>query len=287
MPRQGLMQEKASVFDSNNAIKHEVNIVLATLKDFRKCYAFTENLQEIEWLDPDKLFKLNPDQIGDFFIFIENFLKSLSNSTKINYNVYRNARLQIKEFKNLLRKVVDDRASLAEKIDAPWERIGGFGQDRTLAKKIVYCFNFEKETVLPIFNNHHMRHFSNCVLDFPISPTKHASTGQEYQHYTTELLKAKNSIPITQTWNNLYFTRFLYVSYTPPDFYSSTTQEPRKSNIVTEEQLDLQGFMRLLGELQKQQKITGEQFRENRSLWMQQPDNREALAKRLKRQLNL
>jgi len=44
--------------------------------------------------------------------------------------------------------------------------------------------------------------------------------------------------------------------------------------------------MRLLGELQKQQKITGEQFRENRSLWMQQPNDREALAKRLKRQLN-
>jgi hypothetical protein len=280
------MQEKASVFDSNNAIKHEVNIALATLKDFRKCYAFTENLQEIEWLDPDRLFKLNPDQIGGFFIFIENFLKSLSNSTKISYNAYRNARLQIKEFKNLLRKVVDDRASIAEKIDAPWERIGGFGQDRTLAKKIVYCFNYEKETVLPIFNNHHIRHFSNYVLDFPISPTKHASTGQEYQHYTAELLKAKNNFPLTQTWNNLYFTRFLYNAYAPPDIYSSPAQERRKSNIVTEDQLDLQAFMKLLGELQKQQKITGEQFRENRSLWMQHPDDREALAKRLRRQLN-
>jgi hypothetical protein len=280
------MQEKASVFDSNNAIKHEVNIALATLKDFRKRYAFTENLQEIEWLDPDRLFKLNPDQIGDFFIFIENFLKPFSNSTKISYNVYRNARLQIKEFKNLLRKVVDDRTSLAEKIDAPWERIGGFGQNKTLTKKIIYCFNFEKQTVLPIFSNHHMRHFTNCILDFPIYPTKHASTGQEYQHYTTELLKAKNNFPLTQTWNNLYFTRFLYNAYAPPDIYSSPAQEQRKSNIVTEEQLDLQGFMKLLGELQKQQKITGEQFRENRSLWMQHPDDREALAKRLRRQLN-
>jgi len=157
MPRQSLMQEKARVFDSNNAIKHEVNIALATLKDFRKRYAFTENLQEIEWIDPDKLFKLSPDQIGDFFIFMENFLKSLSSSTKISYNVYRNARLQIKEFKNLLRKVVDDRASLAEKIDAPWERIGGFGQGKTLAKKIIFCFNFEKEIVMQIFSNHQMR----------------------------------------------------------------------------------------------------------------------------------
>jgi len=280
------MQEKARVFDSNSAIKHEVNIAIATLKDFRKRYAFTENLQEIEWIDPDKLFKLSPDQIGDFFIFMENFLKSLSSSTKISYNVYRNARLQIKEFKNLLRKVVDDRASLAEKIDAPWERIGGFGQGKTLAKKIIFCFNFEKEIVLPIFSNHHMRHFTHCILDSPIFPTKHASTGQEYQHYTAELLKAKNSFPITQPWNNLYFTRFLYNAYAPPDIYSSPSQEQKKSNIVTEEQLGLQGFMRLLGELQKQQKITGEQFRENRSLWMQQPNDREALAKRLKRLLN-
>ncbi len=280
------MQEKARVFDSNSAIKHEVNIAIATLKDFRKRYAFTENLQEIEWIDPDKLFKLSPDQIGDFFLFMENFLKSLSSSAKISYNVYRNACLQIKEFKNLLRKVVDDRASLAEKIDAPWERIGGFGQGKTLAKKIIFCFNFEKEMVLPIFSNHHMRHFTNCILDSPIFPTKHTSTGQEYQHYTAELLKAKNSFPITQPWNNLYFTRFLYDAYAPSDIYSSPSQEQRKSNIVTEEQLDLQGFMRLLGELQKQQKITGEQFRENRSLWMQQPNDREALAKRLKRQLN-
>ena len=285
MSRQSLMQEKARVFDSNNAIKHEVNIALASLQDFRQRYAFTENLQEIEWLDPDKLFKLNPDQIGDFFLFIENFLKSLSYSTKISSNVYRNTRLQIKEFKKLMRKVVDDRATLAEKIDAPWEHIGGFGQNKTLIRKIIFCFNIEKGTVLPIFSNQHMRHFVNSILDFPSFPTKHSSTGQEYQQYTTELLKAKSSFSLTQTWNNLYFTRFLYKSYAPPDIYSASKQAQRKSNIVTEEQLDLQGFMRLLGELQKQQKITGEEFRENRNLWVQNPNKREEVANRLRRYL--
>jgi hypothetical protein len=63
-------------------------------------------------------------------------------------------------------------------------------------------------------------------------------------------------------------------------------EERKTGNVVTEEQLDMQSFMRLLGELQKQGKITGEQFRENRVLWMQQPNEREGLSQRLKKLLN-
>ena len=56
---------------------------------------------------------------------------------------------------------------------------------------------------------------------------------------------------------------------------------------VTDEQLDMQGFMRLLSELQRQHKITGEEFRENRELWIQQkPNDRDVLIWRLKQLLN-
>ncbi|MCL2642523.1 MAG: hypothetical protein FWD52_03285 [Candidatus Bathyarchaeota archaeon] len=49
----------------------------------------------------------------------------------------------------------------------------------------------------------------------------------------------------------------------------------------------MQGFVKLLCELQKQHKITGEEFRENRTTWMQlKPNDREVLVIRLKQRLN-
>lgn len=289
MLRCNSIQEKASAFDKSSLIKTEVDTALGLLKEFRKKFPFTENLRSIEWLDPDKLFKLNPDEVGEFFQFLENCYKSLGYLTFGSSNVYRNARLQIGDFKNLLRTVVDSRKSLAQKVDAPWDRIGGFGQDRQIAKKIIYCFNYESGTVLPVSSNQHLRHFVNRVIDAPSAQTKYYSLGQEYEHYTDELVKAKNSLCITKGWDNLYFTRFLYHTYPPPDSEpvgDSLLGETKTVNVVTDEQLDLQGFTKLLGELQKQHKITGEQFRENRELWIQQkPNDRDVLIWRLKQLL--
>ena len=171
-------------------------------------------------------------------------------------------------------------------MDAPWEKIGGMGQDKQLAKKIIFCFNFESSTVLPIFSNQHLRHFANRVVDEPSGQTKYLSMGQEYEHYTVELLKVKKNLPLTRGWDVVYFSRFLYKTYPPPDSEPISSGERKTGNVVTEEQLDMQSFMRLLGELQKQGKITGEQFRENRALWMNQPNEREGLSQRLKKLLN-
>lgn len=288
MSRSNSLLEKASQFDSNNSIKHEVAITLGALKDFRQKYRFTENLREIEWLDPDKLFRVNPDETGIFFNLMETVLRPLVQTTINSTNAYRNTRLQIKEFKKLLRTVVDDRDSLAQKIDAPWERIGGFGQNRQLSLKIIYCFNYEKETLLPIFSVQHLKHFVNRVADMQVWKTKFLSFGQEYEHFTNELLRAKNNLELSKNWSNLYFTRFLYQTYPPPDTESAETAPStsrRSSFIVTDEQLSLQDFMKLLGALQKQGKITGEQFRENRDLWTRQPSEREMLVQRLKKLL--
>jgi hypothetical protein len=288
MSKSNLLQEKANAYDKVGIEKHEVERALSALKELRQKYQFAENLRSIEWLDPDKLFKVSPDKVGEFFQLLERSLKPVTFSNLSSSNVYRNARLQISELKNLLRTAVDDRKSLAQKVDAPWERIGGVGQDKTLAKKIIYCFNEEKGTVLPIFNNQHLRYFTSRVADKSSGQTKYYSHGQEYEHYIAELLKAKNSQPITKSWHTLYFARFLYQTYPPPDsepvgVYASS--ERKIGGAVTNEQLDLQGFMRLLGELQKQGKITGEQFRDNRAIWTQQPSEREALTKRLKKML--
>jgi len=289
MSKSNLVLEKATVFDKIGVVKHEVAIVFEALKGFRQKFPFAENFASIEWLDPDKLFKVNPDEVGEFFHFIEKYLNLPGASSLNSSNVYRNCRLQIKDFKNLLRLVVDDRKSLAEKVDGPWERIGGLGPDKYLAKKIIFCFNYEKDAILPIFNKQHLRHFTNRVVDGSNGQVKYFSLGQEYEHYTAELLKAKNGLSLTKDWSNLYFARFLYATYPPPDSEAvgvGALGARKIGNVVTNEQLELQGFMKLLGELQKQGKIDGETFREKRALWTSQPSERELLVHRLRKLLD-
>jgi hypothetical protein len=287
MSKNNLVFEKARDYDKDGSIRREADKTLAALKDFRQKFPFAENLRTIEWLDPDKLFKLNPDEVGEFFNLIETIFKLLGSSSLSSSNVYRNARLQISDLKNLLRIAVDSGKSLAQKVDAPWQKIGGLGEDKQLAKKIIFCFNYENGTVLPIFSNHHLRYFINRMVDAPSVQEKYFSFGQEYEHYTAELLKAKKNLPPTRSWDVMYFTRFLYKNYPPPDSEPGASEKRNVGNVVTEEQLDMQGFMKLLGELQRRGKINGEQFREKRQLWMQQqPNDRDVLIWQLKQLLN-
>jgi hypothetical protein len=279
------MQEKANEYDRVKVNRTEVDRALNVLKEFRQKYPFTENLRAIEYLDPDKLFKVSPDEVGEFFRLLENSLKPLGRSTLNNSNIYRNARLQISEFKNLLRAAVDNRKSLAQKLDAPWERIGGLGQDKQLAKEIIFCFNYESGKVLPIFNNQHLRHFVNRVSDIPSGQTKYLTPGQEYEHYTAELVGAKDKVPATRSWDPMYFAVFLNQSYPPPDSKpAGTTESAGKAAMMeTNEQLELRAFVKLLADLQSKGKISGQQFREYREQWTsQQPNDRELLAIRLK-----
>jgi hypothetical protein len=284
------MQEKANAFDKVGLTKHDVDKALVALKEFRQKYPFVENLREIEWLNPDKLFRVNPDSVGEFFQSLEAIFKPLGYPAFGNSNVYRNARLQINDFKLLLRTAADDRKPLAQKVDAKWERIGGIGEDKALAMEIIYCLNYENKAILPVFSIQHLRYFANRIVDSSSGPTKYLSLGQEYEHYTAELLKTKNSLPITRGWDNLYFTRFLYASYPPPDSetpQTGTGGERKLVSQVTDEQLDMQGFVKLLAELQKQHKITGEEFREYRATWQSlKPNDREVLVLRLKQRLN-
>jgi hypothetical protein len=283
------MLEKASAYDKNGLMKREVDNALVLLKEFRVRFPFAENPQSIDCLEPDKILKTNPVEIGEFFHSIVYSLNPIGYLTIHSSNVYHNIRLQIEDFKGLLRVVVDKKKSLAEKVDAPWEKISGLGQDKHIAKKIIFCFNYESGNVLPIFSTPHLRNFVNRVVDKPNNPTKYYSLGKEYEHLTSELLKAKDNLPITRPWESAYFARFLYNSYPPPDIERPTTNpsgEGKTINVVTNEQLELRGFVKLLGELQSKGKITGQQFRENRELWMQQqPNDREVLALRLKQLL--
>ena len=115
MSRINSMLEKATAYDKVRSMRAEVDRALAFLKELRQKYSFSENLRSIELLDPDRLFKINPDEVGEFFRLLEGSLKPLGHPTFNNSNVYRNTRLQIGEFKNLLRAAVDNRKSLSPK----------------------------------------------------------------------------------------------------------------------------------------------------------------------------
>ena len=59
------------------------------------------------------------------------------------------------------------------------------------------------------------------------------------------------------------------------------------SSTETDEQIKLRAFLRLLSELQSKGKITGEQFREYRELWInQQPNDRDVTVWGLKQLLS-
>jgi len=60
------------------------------------------------------------------------------------------------------------------------------------------------------------------------------------------------------------------------------------SSIETDEQIKLRAFLGLLSELQSKGKITGQQFREYRELWIkQQPNDREVTIWDLKQLLKV
>lgn len=284
------MLTKASAFDKNGLTKREIDTALLLLKEFRVKFPFAENPQSIDWLDPEKIVKSNSGEIGEFFHYLVYSLDPFGHVATQSSNIYHNIGLHVEDFKTLLHVAVDKKKSLAEKVNAPWEKISGLGQDKQLAKKIIFCFNYESGKVLPILSTPHLRHFVNRVVEAPISQTKYYSLGEEYAHYTSELLKAKENLPLTKAWEITYFTRFLYITYPPPDSEKPITNpsgEGKTINVVTNEQLELRAFVKLLSELQTKGKITGQEFRENRELWTQkQPNDRDVLTWRLKQLLN-
>jgi hypothetical protein len=280
------IQQKADTYDKNVIVKAELEKALSILKAFRAKFPFTENPQTITMLRPDDVFKVNPDEVGEFFRYLEIYLKTLGQLTTSNSNIYSKIRLQLEDFKSLLRAAVDKKMSLAQKVDAPWEKIKGLGDDKQIAKKIIFCFNYETGAVLPIFSTSHLKHFASKFADKPAG-AKFYSQGEEYAHYTAELLKAKETLPAARGWDTIYFTMFLYNTYPPPDSEKPAVNpsgEGKTINATTNEQLELRAFIKLLGELQTKRKITGQQFREYREQWMQQlPNDRDILVWRLKK----
>ena len=76
--------------------------------------------------------------------------------------------------------------SLVEKVDAPWHKIKSLGSDRHIAKKIVFCYNYETGSVLPIFSTFQMEHFFSKISEKSTLPLHYngMSLCEKYQFLT-------------------------------------------------------------------------------------------------------
>src|SRR5438094_6391569 len=121
-------------FDRNEERRKEIDRVRETLKDFQRHYPFVSNPQAIDTLTADQIYKKGEDQT--FFYWVERKLRVLGHIT-VYANWFENARANSEIFKRLLRDSLKEGLSLSQRIDPPWDSIGGFGGDRTIAKKII------------------------------------------------------------------------------------------------------------------------------------------------------
>lgn len=205
------ISERAKEFDKNGKYRRKIDNALELLEQFRQIYPFKDCPESIDSLTADDLFKDSPPKVGDFFRWIEFRLKPLGHLS-VYSNAYRNARNKLEDFRALLRIAVDEEKSLAEKVDAPWERISRMGGDKHIAKKIISCYD---DNVLPVFKTADLEHFFNLFAGNKNLPSNYdsLSLGEKYQFLNQALLNVKERVAETKKWDNIYFMWFLYVTY--------------------------------------------------------------------------
>ncbi|MDT8782556.1 MAG: hypothetical protein IAX22_07945 [Candidatus Bathyarchaeota archaeon] len=277
------VERKAKTFDPNGTTKHLVDEGLIKLQSFRKQYPFVEDQTSIEKLTAEDILKKDTGKMGDFFRYIEHQLKPLGHLEIKGTTVYRNIIKQLDDFKELLRMTVDKNRSLAEKIDAPWKDIKRLGLDQHVAKKIIFCFNYETNKVVPIFKTQDMEYFLDKINEKQEYPLLYdnKSLGEKYEYLTEQILKAKQESEITNSWEITYFCRFLYESYPPPKTITEPQRKTTITSVDTEEIKQKREFMDLLNELRRQYKISAEQLREYRDAGFKDPQARITLTEKL------
>lgn len=187
---------------------------------FLELYPFRDRPEEIETLTPELVY--NPGAGSDYFLrWIEFKLKNLGRIAVGNAQYAENARDDLLRFKELLRAAVDDSLTIAEKVDAHWEDIKGFGGDRMIAKKIVYCYYPER--VLPVYKTEHLEHFARQLhIDYATEayerygkPYEALSVGQKWECLSALLLQAAWGRKEPTARDTLLLARYLYEIFPP------------------------------------------------------------------------
>ena len=207
---------KAEEFERNN--KAKIQRAWKKLEDFLNLFPFHVHPEKIDEMTPERIY--TPGDKKAFFYWPEFGLKEFGNVGGFSAFYAESARDNAEIFKELLKRVVDDTVALSEKIE-PWDELKWFGGDRTIAKKIIFCY-YSKE-VLPIFSTSDLEHFaSKLKLNFEKEAYEYGksysvlSVGQKFELINSLLLKYKESVPLFKKWDNLLFTKFLYEYFPPP-----------------------------------------------------------------------
>jgi hypothetical protein len=270
---------KAKTFDADCSIKSLVDEALIKLKEFRKKYPFSEDPTQIDRLSADDIIS-DTGQMGDFFRYIEHQLIALGHLTLYGSKVYHNIRAQLEDFKELLLIVVDKEKSIAEKVDAPWQEIKKLGGDSHIAKKIIFCFNYETGLVAPIFKTGDLEYFLQTINDAAIFPVKYESMslGEKYEFLTQKIIEAKQSSEVTEPWEITYFSWFLYQTFPPPKMVTTPVHRKKLEDKTELEKKQQYGvFIGLLNELRRKERISAEQWREYSNSWLKNPEARQTL----------
>ncbi len=278
------VEDRAKKYDTNGQIKRLVDETLERLREFRRKYPFTEEPNRIESLTADDIFKTETGEMGGFFRYIEHQLKELGHLTIYGSTVYHTIRAQLEDFKELLYTVVDKEKLIAEKVDAPWQSIKGLGGDSHIAKKIIFCLNYETGQVAPIFKTEHMEYFLENINEESLFPMNYGSMslGEKYEFLTQKLMEAKQSSEVTKAWEITYFSWFLYQTYPPPKMPAAPSiRKKQEDNAELAQKQQYGAFVELLNELRRQGKISAEQRREYSASWSKNPEARQILTDKL------
>jgi hypothetical protein len=162
-------------------------------------------------LTPEKIY--NPGSDDYFFLWIEHKTRSLGAISLYSGNAYFNAVEKIDQFKQLLKVLVDENKKICEKVDYNCF-IKGFGGDKLIAKKILYCYF--NDMLLPIFKTDDLERFCKKLnINYEKEATETYSKlyedltiGEKYELLNSLLMKFKAQY--FQTLDNVLFMILLY-----------------------------------------------------------------------------
>lgn len=206
-------------FDRKGERRVEIERARQTLKDFHGRYPFRANPQSIDALTADSIYKKGEKET--LLYWVERNLRALGHIL-VYANWFENARASPEIFKELLRDSLKEGLQLSQRVDVPWESIGGFGGDRTIAKKIISLYF--PEDVIPIFKTEDSERFvQNLGIGFEKKALAKIGTqyqvlsvGQKFELLNGLLLEFKRNNKTLENWDNALFMEFLYENYPSP-----------------------------------------------------------------------
>ena len=163
-----------------------------THAEFIEKFPYRENPELIDKLTPDEIYK--PGEKVSFLNYIEHKLQPLGHISLGSDRPWRSAREDSGTFRELLRTVVDEQKTLADKIDdAKWESLKGWGADKHYAKKIIFCY-FPEDT-LPVFKTAQLEGLVGTL-----------SGGDQYKSKATKYGKSYDDLSVGQKYEILTAT---------------------------------------------------------------------------------